>query len=80
MNVSVKQNLSNSKINFGGHFCTSSWVVSSLDRERRSNCGFRRQSQHSRAQPVSMQDGHTNTIYNKHLNTVVLHLVKACTA
>lgn len=37
-------------------------------------CGFRR---HSRAQPLSMQDGHTNTIYNKHFNTVVLHLVKA---
>lgn len=35
-------------------------------------CGFRRQSQ-----LVSMQDGHTNTIYNKHVNTVVLHLVKA---
>lgn len=26
---------------------------------------------------VSMQDGHTNTIYNRHINTVVLHLVKA---
>lgn len=40
-------------------------------------CGLRRLSQHSRAQLVSMQDGHTKTIYNKHFNTVGSHLVKA---
>lgn len=66
MTVNVQQNLSNRKINNGSRFCMFPWVLSSLNRES-VYCGLRRQSQHGRGQPVSMQDGHTNTIYNKTL-------------
>ncbi len=54
-----------------------SWVLSSLNRKRRSTVVLGDSPSTAEPNPVSMQDGHTNTIYNKHFNTVVLHLVKA---
>lgn len=54
-----------------------SWVLGSLNRERRSTVVFGDSPSIAEPNPVCMQDGHTNTIYNKHFNTVVLHLVKA---
>lgn len=48
-----------------------SWVWSSLNRERRSTVVFGDSPSIAEPNPVSMQDGHTNTIYNKHFNTVV---------